>query len=566
MLNNPLERPTDNPTCANPHDPQHHDQVATPGPASPDPTALARVAHINWTPPDPMNLPKLSQLSLPGPRRDWLGRGGATSTATTIRILVRCQALDYCARPFPVQRTGRPTPPARYWLFYGALARELGSFEATDQELLAHWDMVTTEFAAQGVTLGPAKHGTSNPVPGYHAYNRWRAKHLIDGPHMTPFLTHLTDAAFGLADRIRSAEGRVTDDPLNPSLGEILSGDASVFHPPSDIREETVYDEQTGNHVALHRGSRATTGAPRTHEAGGRYSKVKKHGPTDGFYHLVLSCKGYDNYTRVVLDVDVAVAGQAESDAAMPMLDRVLAAAPGYFQGIAYDGQIYPRHALKLLTRHGTPVINHNAIKAKDNADGQDGDAGETVRQHGQYKGRKVRTFFTPLPSQHHQRADGTLCTHHLISDDGALYPADRAGTSGTPRKVGPIIPPARLTRTHIDGAYSATLEYRIPCPHGDLTYRACITDTRPDSRGRVAWSSPLSAHRVIPEAWTERFRAVFGARNQSESFFSWLEQRYLHKDRVASWGRQAQLADLAMAAILANAEAWAHYAYRHGQ
>ncbi|WP_460966673.1 hypothetical protein [Pedococcus soli] len=430
---------------------------------------------------------------------------------------------------------------------------------------MSHWEIVTTEFAAQGVALPPVKHGTSNPVPGYHAYNRWRSKHLVDGDLMAPLLTCLTSASLSLAQRIRDAEGHATRDPLNPSLGEILCGDASVFHPPSDIRQETMYDEQTGDVVTLFRGSRATVGKPRTHEEGGRYSKVKKHGPTDGFYHLALSTKGYDNYTRVILDVDVAEPGQAESDAARPMLDRVLAAAPGYFQAIAYDGQIYPRHALQLLTRHGTPVVNHNAVKSKHNDAGADGDAGVTVRAHGQYKDRKVRTFFTSLPSQHHSRPDKSLCTHHLISDDGAVYPCDRASGSGTPRKTGPIITPNRLVRSHNGSAFDVELHYVIPCQHGDLHYEVPLTATRADGRGRVAWDSELSAHRVIPEAWTDRFRAVFGARNQSESFFSWLEQRYVHKDRAASWGRRAQLADLAMAAILANSEAWAHYAYRHG-
>ena len=73
-----------------------------------------------------------------------------------------------------------------------------------------------------------------------------------------------------------------------------------------------------------------------------------------------------------------------------------------------------------------------------------------------------------------------------------------------------------------------------------------------------------MAAHRVIAEAWTERFRAVFGARNQTESFFSWLEQRFFIKDRASSWGADGQLVDLFCAAMLQNSEAWAHYAVRH--
>lgn len=189
----------------------------------------------------------------------------------------------------------------------------------------------------------------------------------------------------------------------------------------------------------------------------------------------------------------------------------------------------------------------------------------QSTRLQGHHKGKTVKTFSTPLPSQHHQRADGSVCTHHLVSDDGAVYPADRAGGAGTQVKTGPVITPTALRRQHSDTGYQLELEYLIACPHGDITYPAPLSDTKPNSDGRVAWSSTLAAHRVIPGAWEERFQSAFGARNQSESFFSWLERRYYQKDRVASWGRDAQLVDLLCAAILHNTEAWAHYAYRHG-
>ncbi|GAA1236023.1 hypothetical protein GCM10009657_09510 [Oryzihumus leptocrescens] len=517
-----------------------------------------------WLPADPAGLVPLRRLPLPGPRREQQGRGGATALAVTIRFLIRCPLLQMCASLFPVQTTGRPTPPARYWFFYGALARELGSFEAADQEVLAHYELIREEFAAQGVKLPAAKPGTTNPVPGYHAFNRWRQDKFYDrfgdlrGVHR--------DATLTLAAAIRDAEARATGDPLSPSLGEVLSGDASVFQPPSDVQALTFSNEDTQEQYTIFQGSRAKNpkGA-RVHDPGGRYGDVKKHGPKEGFYHLAISTKGYDSYTRVVVDVDVAEAGQSESDAALPMLDAALAAAPGYFQAVAYDGQIYPRHALELLRRHGTYVVNHNGVKAKTHPHGVDGQAGLTVRQHGQYKDRAVRTHFAALPSQHHQRADGTVCTHHLVSDDGAVYPSDRPAGAGTPLKSGRVIVPAALRRHRRPRqGFEVALDYSIPCQHGDLTYSAALTETKPDSRGRVAWGSALSAHRVIPEAWTDRFREVFGARNQSESFFSWLEKCYFHKDRAASWGRQAQQCDLFMAALLHNAEAWAHYAYRH--
>jgi hypothetical protein len=416
-------------------------------------------------------------------------------------------------------------------------------------------------------------------VPGYAAFNRWRNKHLIASGRVPELQKQFTEGSLQLAELIRDAEGRPTGDPLGPSLGEILSGDATVFAPPSDVREETNYDEVTQTHITTYPGSRARPpqteqhvrdgrGKARPHQQGGDYNDVKKHGPVKGFYHLALSTKGYDSYTRVILDVDIAEAGQAESTAAFPMLNRVLSAAPNYFQAIAYDGQMYPKHALDLMATHGAYLINHNALRShirKDEGDGTESTAGISVRTHGQHKGKTVRTHSTALPSQHHQRADGSICSHHLVSDDGAVYPADRPKGAGTQAKTGPLLAPTALRRLWTNAGYRVDLEFTIPCPHGDLTYRTRLTDTKADKNGHVAWASPLAAHRVIPGALEARFRSGFGARNQSEAFFSWLEQRYYIKDRVASWGREAQLVDLLCAAILHNAEAWAHYVYRHG-
>jgi hypothetical protein len=71
---------------------------------------------------------------------------------------------------------------------------------------------------------------------------------------------------------------------------------------------------------------------------------------------------------------------------------------------------------------------------------------------------------------------------------------------------------------------------------------------------------------RLLPDAQVEEFSRVYGWRNQIESFFSWMERCLYNKDRHASWGRKAQLLDLAATGMLANVEAWAHLARRHPQ
>lgn len=555
----------------------HPEASPTTGPDSPTSAAAENIAQPildvadrpgvkdAWACKDPEGLPPMATWNLAGPRRKKQGRGGATALVTTVRGIIRCPLLYRVAQVFPRQKTGRPSPPAAYFLFYGQVARELRSFEAADQELLEIWEhVVVPEFAKQNIRLPAAKrHQTFNPIPGYAAFHRWRLKHLIEGGLIAQAIDANREAMLELGALIAVAEDRLSDDPLNPSLAQILTGDASVFQMASEIPEVETHFEDI--RYAVYPGSRAVKGGARPDMAAGHYSNVKKHGPTDGRYHVALCTKGYSTYSRLIRDIAVAAAGQSESDAAQPLIDRTLSGAPaGYFQTLAYDGQIYPKHGLDILCKHGVYVTNHNAIKKQktDHTDTEYG--GYTRRGHGQYRNRTVQTHYTSLPTQRHLHTDGTPCLHHLVSDDGALYPADRAGGVGRPKKTGPVIPPRALHRTRTDPGYRVHLDYVIECPHGPLTYTVEITDTEPDKDGHISWGSKLAAHRVIPEAWIERFRAVFGARNQTESFFSWLEQRYFHKDRAASWGAECQLVDLFCSALLHNSEAWAHYAVGH--
>src|SRR5690606_33785587 len=84
-----------------------------------------------------------------------------------------------------------------------------------------------------------------------------------------------------------------------------------------------------------------------------------------------------------------------------------------------------------------------------------------------------------------------------------------------------------------------------------------------PDPRGHVSWRERIANIRIIPEV-APHYPEVMGHRNQVEAFFGWMEKCYYRHDRAASFGRDAQLLDLISAALLHNAEAWAHLAHRH--
>src|SRR5690349_6368246 len=104
-----------------------HDQVEATWPSSLAFDHLSELRSSWAAPPLVDGLTPIRKLPLPGPRRAKENRGGATAIATTISVLARCPLLDRVAAIFPPQTTGRPTPPARYWWFYGALARKMAS-------------------------------------------------------------------------------------------------------------------------------------------------------------------------------------------------------------------------------------------------------------------------------------------------------------------------------------------------------------------------------------------------------------------------------------------------------
>lgn len=569
----------------------------TPSTATVQDERLAR-AHATWAYQDPDGLPAMGKLQLPGPYRKKRNRGGATAIAVTMRILIRSPLIHHLADTFTSltsktktseikSKGGRPATPPAYWFFYAALARELASYERADKEVESHWDLIQAEFAAQGhnVRRTTTRDG-STKAPGYDGFEKWRnSKLLQDGPdgservptfELRRVFERWSELSLDLAALIRQAEGRATGDPLRPSLGEILAGDATVMRMPSEVHTTGEVDPATGQLAVV--GSRATGHSPRSkprvHRRGYTYS-VKEHGPQNGWYYLALSAKGVDTYTTVLLDLDIAEPGVAESDAVFPMLQRTLSrAGQGYFLTLAYDGQMYPKHGLQLAQEYAVLLANHNAIRSNLSREerrelaAQPGLAGSTQRRRGHHRGTTVGTYFTALPRQIVKRADGGFCLHYLVSDDGAIYLADRAQGAGSakPKKVGPPIPPVEVMKSLLsDGTWQIKLIYQIPCEHGPHRYAVDITDpAQVNSKGQVSWSSNFATHRAYPDAIDALAKGPFGARNQVESAFSWLERRYEHKDRAAAWGHGAQLVDLLMAGVLINTEAWAHYVYRY--
>ena len=129
------------------------------------------------------------------------------------------------------------------------------------------------------------------------------------------------------------------------------------------------------------------------------------------------------------------------------------------------------------------------------------------------------------------------------------------------PRKGprGVLLSPTDMQRELLDdGSWEVRLTFEITCGTQLLPVEAVLTDSRAGADG-VPHSEPVQAFRHFCDANVARWERTAAIRSNVESIFSWIEQRFIHKDRVACWNRDHHLLDLVGARIAMNAEVWAH-------
>lgn len=536
--------------------------------------ALDRARTVDLAPGIPGGLPELS--GLPGPRKAMEGRGGATSVVTTIRLLIRSPFPKVLASVIPdrVGMPGRPGTPPEFWFFFAALARELRSCELAEQEVREHWAaVVVPEFAAQNVTLRPVGNGKHQAkTPGYSGFRHWRAN-LVRQGLLGPVNVVFTVLSLRLHVALAEALGHRHGDLLDPEWWQVLFSDSTVMRAPSEVfyycplcgpcADPCDHPEDL---VKGHHSRARTDGAERVAEQGRDYGPDKTHGNKRGGHHIAIGAsngKG-THYRRIVIAVDVDKEDRDEMSVAMPLLAHVLElAGPDWIRGLAYDGLLKGRHHLDLLRRFGVPVINVPSTASGHTADAEHDDVpGTTIRTSGKHKGVRVATHSSQQRIIEHRDAYGHPCVHFVICDDGATYDASRPLTELKARKLskGKLLTPVAMHRTQLSrGEWEAVLEFEIRCQTYTERFGFVLTDSRVDDAGDVPYSEPIQASRHFCDADTTRLRSIIGVRSNIESLFSWFEQRFMHKDRVASWDRDDQLLDFLGAAIAANAEVWAH-------
>jgi hypothetical protein len=528
--------------------------------------------------------PALTDLPLAGPRRKREGRGGATANLVVFRTIIRSPLLPAFTAALPQARGGRPTPlPDLYWVFYGCAMRELASNELLDQELPQVWTEIRKEFWFEHGVLLPDALSNGEIAGGSYSYRAWRKRRILapkNKPSPLPDLVgRLTDISIPLALAVRTAEGG--DAPrelINPAVWDIVAIDGTVLNAPSDVREEEVVDDEgvvvrdeNGKPVTRITGSRAKKGKPRVHHDVSDASG-KEHGAQKGLYNVVATTKGLDTYTRVVLGLDIGYPREGEDPVAMRVLRALYRRAGHRFPVLTIDGIGKPGMYQDLVAESGVYVVNSQNARARGKSEPKADPAnahltGTAIRRYGVNKDQVKLSYDTPLGAADHE-SDGVAHQHHLMADDGAVYETDRPHTRGSRvRKLGMLEPTSVERRRDADGRYYLLLTLTGSCSHGgEFTTTLELRWTKPGTDGRVQWRSMVANVRVIPEALVEKYALTFGKRNQIESFFFWLEKRFYVKDRHASWSREAQLLDLVFSALLHNAEAWAHLAYRHPQ
>lgn len=524
--------------------------------------------------------PTLAEMRLPGPRRAQEGRGGSLPGLTMIRLIIRNPLLPVWVTGIVRSGMGRPgalRDPDLVWSVYLLARRHFASEDLLDQELRVHWQSVREEFWFEHRILLPdAK--PNGDIPLYaRGFEVWRTEHLLKPAGRVREMARLATAVSApLAAAIRTAEepADAVRDPLTPTPWDCMSMDGTVMDVPSGLRGELVVDDQGEVRLHLTDGiSRARTPANARLHTPTRATGHKRSGSGRGLFNVAAVTKGLDTYTRVALGGEIGDHTEGEVPVAMRLLHQIYNVVGDQFPVLLYDGALTPVLWHELTRRYGIYCVNANYARPRRDDDTAiepptdlTGPPGVGKRLHGRRKNNLKLTYVTPLPSESHTGPDGQTHLHHLVADDGGVYELNRPWrrSDSDLRRLQLLTPTALDRRTDERGEFYFLLTLTGRSSHGDFNVVFELRDHRATPGQHLRWDSQIANIRILPEALFVRFAAVFNRRNHIESFFSWLEQRFIHKDRHAVYGLDPQRIDLLAVCLLENVKTWAHLALRH--
>lgn len=520
--------------------------------------------------------PALDTFRLPGLRREVEGRGGAQATLEVMRYVIRCPLLPALVKALPARdysKGGRPAEiPDIFWFFYTVISREMASAEAARETILTHWVEVAKEFYFE--------HGIQLPAEArfdHSGFDSWRKRNITERKDarlaLEALLERFTRISAPLALAVRDAYAPSHQlDLMNPSTWDCLSGDGTVRNAPTDVR--ATEDDNGGTHLPGTRAKDKTRA--RAHSP--QRPNTKDVGPKEGLHYVAITTQGDRYYTRTVLGLDIGDVREGEMTVADRVIDDVVAALGTKFSVFVYDGALLPTYFQRLI-RKGLMPVNSNTARDRTSGnhpgEGSETDAatnrtGIKARPYGKYKTRPKKTYVTSL-NPVKCSAGGASHVHDICGDDGSVYELATRLRPGASTVQTQTLRRESVERVLLDdGTFCFDVTFTGTCDRSptpatfSTTQRVqALPRTGNDRERSVARRSVLANIRLLPDT-DPRFAPTMGLRNQSESFFSWLERRYYFHDRAQSYERPAQRFDFLASALLHNSEVWAHLAVRH--
>lgn len=412
-------------------------------------------------------------------------------------------------------------------------------------------------------------------------------------------------AAMELHEQLRPSDPSPFENASRVQRHELLVADGTWVQSPSTVESTPYTDPDTGEVKITYAGTKAENLA-RVRLPVKQASK-KDHGPSSGINHVAVLVRS--SFGRVVLSVERAMGGEVHS--ALDALERIHAQAPERFRAIAYDAALGGWQADYVVAKFGYLPIAPLAASKGDEADRQEklnpaqmmlrgakinrrnsteraqraaaqryaGSAAaqgtplhlamrelDAAYEENRAAGsafplgtavtvdRKMRipttkrSYHARLFNKTHE-VDGHTCEHDVYVDNGGVWTVTtRRGALVKDERLHAKV---RRVRDH-GGGYALLHDFTWSCWHTGEVFTGQVTQRFSTKRGSKAERNAGDNVRVIAEG-DRIWHSIYGRRNDSESWFSWLKDLGPEHGCTGSMDLNHQFLEILHAAALTN-------------
>lgn len=494
------------------------------------------------------------------------------------------------------RRGARPQYPDICMLAVLAAARAVGGVQPVVRELSSAngvaWRACTERLTARVPDLRlPATAPTRDHIQSFQ--DRIERDELI-----AVLEDAFVSASVRMAQWLGHFDSQAAPEWVQPDARHTIYGDGTVIRPYSNVTSW----EHPRTKETITRGSRAKDASS------ARIQTIRTDTALDGkgdrYGINFVSMHTWTSAGRVVLATGHALG--AESWVATDLMRKVQEHAAGGVHTVVYDGvvdgwivdwlmgalRVQPVNIVKVLSKtdphaptRDRPVRIQSALVAsRTHAERLLASVGldsspELIEYERVAAIRRLYDSDEPLPvglciypraggksfevvySRHHLLGDAThtvgdsTCAHHLVIDDGALYVAEADIERDHLVKVAMPTCLSASAERNAPGPWNRTTTWEIPCEHGDFTHTLTWHPTgefRAPGAPRQR-TDPLADLRPLARAHPG-FGAVYGRRNDSESYNQWFQASLRHPGTAMSLSLTGQRLDFLMGAVLNNA------------